>query len=622
MRNYKSKFFLLVLFSLALSQIEVTAQVADRWQQRVEYDMEIDFDVEKHQFTGVQKIKYYNNSPDTLNKVFYHLYFNAFQPNSMMDVRSRSIRDPDGRVGDRIYYLSREEQGYHNIQSLAADGRACDFTMEGTILEVELPRPLAPGKHVELLMKFDSQVPIQIRRSGRDNKEGIKYSMAQWYPKLCEYDYQGWHANPYIGREFHGVWGDFDVKISINGKYIVPASGVQQSKNEYVSKTDQKRTWHYRAENVHDFVWAADPDYRFIKHQAKDGVELQFFFQPGDETTENWEKLPEIMDDALSFMNKKYGKYPYPVYKFIQGGDGGMEYPMATLITGERSLGSLVGVSIHEWMHSWYQMVLATNEALYPWMDEGFTSYGSTQTMHHIRTLGHFGDYDANKNPFEGVYDGYVGYAMSGIAEPLSTHADHYNTNRAYGISSYTKGQVFLRQLEYVIGTRDFDRTMLRYFNEWKFKHPNVNDFIRIAEKTSGLELDWYKEYWVNTIHNIDYSVLVVKQDEDLNNMFIVMAREEKMPMPVDVEITYSDGSKHQVNVALGMMRGNKGFDFGGGSKVTLAKDWKWTDKAYTLEVYTLGKEVEKVEIDPSGRMADVNKSNNIWIKLDEEEID
>jgi len=171
------------------------------------------------------------------------------------------------------------------------------------------------------LMNFNSQVPVQIRRSGRDNEEGISYSMSQWYPKLCEYDYQGWHANPYIGREFHGVWGDFDVKITIDGKYIVPASGVQQSDNVFTGTNDAKRTWHYRAENVHDFVWAADPDYKFLTYQTKDGVELQFFFQPGEETTENWSKLPVIMDDALSFMNKKYGKYPYPVYKFIQGGD-------------------------------------------------------------------------------------------------------------------------------------------------------------------------------------------------------------------------------------------------------------------------------------------------------------
>jgi len=216
MRNYKSRYLFLILLTLALSQSSLSAQVADRWQQRVEYNMDIDFDATTHKFEGVQNLKYFNNSPDTLRKVFYHLYFNAFQPNSMMDVRSRSIRDPDGRVGDRIYYLTREEQGYHNIQSLAADGKACNFVMEGTILEVDLPKALAPGKSVELLMKFDSQVPVQIRRSGRDNSEGISYSMAQWYPKLCEYDYQGWHANPYIGREFHGVWGDFDVKITSN----------------------------------------------------------------------------------------------------------------------------------------------------------------------------------------------------------------------------------------------------------------------------------------------------------------------------------------------------------------------------------------------------------------------
>ena len=192
--------------------------------------MSIDFDSDKHQFKGEQVIKYTNNSPDVLDKAFYHLYFNAFQPESMMDVRSRTIADPDRRVGDRISKLSKEEIGYQKVKSLKVDGKKVKYKIVGTILEVDLSkRKIMPGETVSLEMKFEGQVPLQVRRSGRDNAEGIDYSMSQWYPKLSEYDYQGWHSNPYVGREFHGIWGDFDVKITMDRKYTIGATGVLQN---------------------------------------------------------------------------------------------------------------------------------------------------------------------------------------------------------------------------------------------------------------------------------------------------------------------------------------------------------------------------------------------------------
>ena len=189
MKKYISLAFLFLIFGISYSQ---TAY----WQQKVAYDMEIDMDVNTNQFKGVQKLVYTNNSPDTLNRVFYHLYFNAFQPGSMMDVRSRSISDPDPRVGSRIEALKEDEIGFQKIDKLVQDGKKVKYEVVGTILEVELAKPILPGGESTFLMEFNAQVPLQIRRSGRDNKEGIRYSMTQWYPKMAEYDYQGWHANP------------------------------------------------------------------------------------------------------------------------------------------------------------------------------------------------------------------------------------------------------------------------------------------------------------------------------------------------------------------------------------------------------------------------------------------
>ncbi len=598
---------------------------SDRWQQRAEYKMEIDFDVKKHQFKGEQTIKYFNNSPDTLHNLFYHLYFNAFQPGSMMDVRSLSIEDPDRRVGDRISKLSQEEIGYHDIKSFKINGKSAQYHVEGTILEIKLDKPIMPGKSAKLELKFESQVPLQIRRSGRDSEEGISYSMSQWYPKLCEYDYQGWHANPYVGREFHGVWGDFDVKIKINRKYAVAATGTLQDAKDMGHGYSDKNTakgglfkkkslqWHFKAEDVHDFAWGADPDYTHKIKTTDAGTTLHYFFQENEKTKDVWENLHKAMNEAEQFMNKKYGEYPYPSYAFVQGGDGGMEYPMLTLITGERSYASLVGVSVHEWMHSWYQMVLGTNEALYAWMDEGFTSFGSAEVMNHLRNKGILSG-EATDNPHKNAVRGYARFSQSGKEEALSTHADHFNTNTAYSVASYTKGAVFLKEIEYIVGKRAFDKSMLRYFNEWKYKHPNPNDFIRVVEKTSGLELDWFKEYWVYTTKTIDYGIESVQKVNGNNEIKLV--KTGLMPMPLDITVEMEDGSTHNYYIPLRVMRGEKGSDSFSGE---LRADWPWTHSHYVLNNLPAGT-IKTVMIDSSERLADVNLADNIWPQAEVEE--
>ncbi|NRA50673.1 MAG: M1 family metallopeptidase [Phaeodactylibacter sp.] len=586
----------------------------DRWQQSAKYTMDIDFDVAKHQYNGKQTLVYTNNSPDTLHQVFYHLFFNAFQPNSMMDIRSQNMNDADPRVGSRIGSLGPNEIGYHKINSLTMDGKAVDFEVVGTILEVQLPMPILPQSKVVFEMAYESQVPVQIRRSGRDNAEGISYSMTQWYPKMCEYDYQGWHANPYVGREFHGIWGAFDVTIHIDSKYTIGGSGYLQNPKEighgYTSKAvkvknGKKLSWHFVAPDVHDFAWGADPDYKHTSLKRKDGVVMHFFYQENEQTKENWEALPAIMDEAFEFINKHYGQYPYQQYSFVQGGDGGMEYPMATLITGERSLPSLVGVSVHELIHSWYQMVLATNEALYPWMDEGFTSWASNNVMNHLRSKGLIAG-QVSEYPQLGSYMGYVNFSQTGLEESLVTHADHYTSNSAYGVASYVKGAIFLEQLKYIIGEAAFDQGMLRFFDVWKFKHPNPNDFIRIMEKQSGLELDWYKEYWVNSTHTIDYSVETIKSEG--RSVVAVLKRVGVMPMPLTIEVVKTDGTSKRLMVPLRIMRGHKELD-----DMELKEDWPWTHPTYELDLGVKLKDIEKVVIDPDLGMADIDRDNNTY---------
>ncbi len=615
----------LASFSFLLLSISLVAQPAQRWQQAISYQMDIDFDVNKHQFKGKQKIKYTNNSPDELDQVFYHLYFNAFQPGSMMDIRSQNIVDPDHRVGGRIGKLKPHEIGYLKVKKLKMNGKEVKHKTEGTILEVSLPRAIKPGETVELNMDFEGQVPLQIRRSGRDSKEGIAYSMAQWYPKLSEYDYQGWHANPYVSREFHGVWGDFDVKINIDKNYIIGGTGVLQNAKEigygYSDRDDtpvkkDKIKWHFKAENVHDFMWAADPDYTHIKYKAENGPMLHFFFQKSEKTEENWMALPMVMEEAFAYINKHYGKYPYSDYAFLQGGDGGMEYPMATLITGERTFPSLVGVSVHEVMHSWYQMMLGSNESLYAWMDEGFTSFASGRVIAHLSEKGLIPGVKPNPNPMASSYASYGNFAQSGLEEPLSTHADHFNTNTAYSIGSYNKGAVFLAQLEYVMGKKAFDQGLLDYFETWKFKHPNPNDFIRVMEKASGLELDWYKEYMVYTTKTIDYGVQSVEK-KDRKNITITLERFGQMPMPVDVTIVDRKGNEQIYHIPLRIMRGEKPAQPGQENYHIAQEDWPWTHPTYSITIPMKWKKVKSVKLNANRQMADLNRDNDTWEKED-----
>lgn len=614
MRKFLIPFFLLTVFNVFGQRVY--------WQQAVDYSMDIDFDVRKHQFEGEQTLVYTNHSPDVLNRVFYHLYFNAFQPNSMMDIRSQNIKDPDRRLSSEIHKLTEKEIGFCQIKTLTQDGVPLNYHVEGTILEVDLATPIQPGEKTTFKMEFLSQVPVQIRRSGRDNAEGIDYSMAQWYPKLCEYDEQGWHANPYIAREFYGVWGDFDVKISMDSEYIIGGTGyLVNGKTEIgygyegtpmkpLTKS-KKLNWHFVAKNVPDFVWAADRDYKHTEYKVPgQDLTLHFFYQNDEKIQDAWEKLPAIMAEVFAFAQPKYGKYGYAHYAFIQGGDGGMEYPMATLITGNRGLGSLVGVSVHELMHSWYQMMLGTNESLYAWMDEGFTSYASAVIMNYLKEKGLVGG-QAVDDPHRGTYTAYVGFNQSGYEEPLITHADHFQTNSAFSVGSYVKGAIFLHQLEYVVGQSAFDKGLLAYHAQWAYKHPNANDFIRVMETISGLELDWYREYWINTTYTIDYSIN--KVEEAKNGTRVTLERKGLMPMPVDVMVTYKDGKKEVYNAALRIMRGNKPQESVDVKQIDLA-DWPWTNPQYEFIIPAQKKDIHSIEIDPSGRMADVDAANNLFV--------
>ncbi len=492
---------ILTLLFLITTTLLFSQNNTNYWQQHVDYTMDVDIDVENFQYKGTQKLVYTNNSPDILNQVFYHLYYNAFQPGSEMDARLQAIVDPDGRMvtnigtrenpiyESRIAKLQPNEIGYLKVTSLKQNGKKVNYSIEGTVLEVSLNTPIQPGEKVTFDMIFNGQLPVHIRRAGRNNEDGVALSMAQWYPKMAEYDFEGWQAHPYIAREFQGVWGNFDVTLHIDKNYTVGGTGYLQNPQEIghgyedkskplnISKSG-KLVWHFVAPNVHDFTWAADLNFAHDIRIAENGTALHFFYKNTNEYKKAWKNVQPFTEKALIYFKENIGEYPYKQYSVIQGGDGGMEYAMCTLITGGKSLNEIVGTVFHEFAHSWFQHILATNESKHSWMDEGFTSYISALASNKILRNG-------DGKPSSRGYRGYFYLVNNGLDEPLTTHADRFNTNKAFGTGSYTKGSMFLTQLNYIMGEENVKKTIKKYFEDFKFKHPTPNDIKRTAEKVS-----------------------------------------------------------------------------------------------------------------------------------------
>ena len=588
--------FILIAFQLSFSQ--------EYWQQHVEYEMNISVDVSDFTYDGDQSIVYTNNSNDTINKVYYHLFFNAFKPNSQMDIRSRTIRDPDRRVGSRIVALDENDYGDISVSSLKQDGKDINFEINETVLLARLNKPLLPGKKTKLNMVFTAQIPLQIRRSGKLNKEGVDMTMTQWFPKLAEFDPEGWHPNPYIGREFHGVWGNYRVNITIDKDYVVGGTGYLQNANEighgYTEKDPKENdsktnTWKFYAPNVHDFAWAADPDYIHDIKRTESGVDLHFFYKP-TVNVEHWKKLQDDSVKLMEYFEESIGPYPWEQYSIIQGGDGGMEYAMCTMITGERPYPSLLGVTAHEMAHAWFQHLLATNEAKHSWMDEGFTEYVTSLSENYVN------DKDP-EFPHKSSYDRYYLLASSGFEQAQTIHSDRYDYNFAYGASAYSKGSVFLSQLGYIIGKNNLNKTLKRYYEEFKFKHPTPNDFKRIAEKVSDLELEWYLNEWTRTPHKVDYGIDISLLESD---RVITLKRIGRIPMPIEIVVSFEDGSSDMYYIPNDLLYGYKSFN----DEVYLMEPWNWVSKEYEFEVVG-SKKITKVEIDPSKRIADVNQLDN-----------
>ncbi|MDO4224266.1 MAG: M1 family metallopeptidase [Bergeyella zoohelcum] len=595
----------------------VFAQKTPYYQQFAKYKMDIDVDAKNYTYQGKQTLNYTNNSPDELKVVYFHLYWNAFKAGSMMDqrVQSQGING-DGRLQQngvsRLASIPKEQEGLQNIHWVKQNGKKLKFEIQETIMKVELAEPIKPNSTTTFSMEWDAVIPMQIRRAGRQNREGIEMTMTQWYPKIAEYDYEGWHTFDYIGREFHAPFSDFDVNIKIDKNYIIGAGGVLENPNEVLGytenpniKTDSegKATWKWSAKNLLDFAWAADPDYSVEEFTILDGPKVFYVYQKS-EKTKFWEESKPYITQFFQLMNATFGRYAYPTYSFVQGGDGGMEYGMTTMILGEfQTLERLVGLMIHEGSHSWFQQMVATNESTQPWLDEGFTSYAESLMMHQL-----FPPKQPQPNPFVGTLDSYIRFVKTGKEEPASWLADHHDDGRAYTVASYTKGETYLVQLGYIVGEQNLSLILKEFFNEWRMKHPTDKDFLHIAQKISGMDLKWFHNYWINTTKTIDYAVKKVTYEK--NKTIITLENAGTLPMPIDFSILTKDNKIINYQIPLNMTREWKKTDIYGAFQ-TLPY-WAWTQKEYTFEIPYTKSQISALGIDFSQRLADINPENNI----------
>ncbi|MDP4220982.1 MAG: M1 family metallopeptidase, partial [Bacteroidota bacterium] len=624
------------------------AQPADYWQQHVSYTISGTLIDSIHSFDGKLAVVYTNNSPDTLHEVWFHLYYNAFQPGSMMDERAKALNDRG--VAEKIEHYKRSDWGGQTISKVSVPValipastevrwdqpmKDLDFKITGTSMKVILEKPLAPNSSVTLFMPFFVQIPLLTRRGGWMNADGIKYSMSQWYPKICEYDREGWHHQEYVAREFYGVWGDFDVTMTVPSKYCVGSTGQCQNPEEVGWGYDQiargvKKgkvypdsvasaqhspflTWHFKASNVHDFAWVAH-EYIHEWDTWSDTITVHCLYKPSEDAA--WKDAMPNTFFMLNHHSHKVGWYQYRNFTNTHAGDGGMEYPQL-IMDGSASSGLIA----HEGGHQWFYGMLGNNETRYAFLDEGFTEFieMTCQEAHYGRNQREHGvderpwlsrmfipETDTRRN----YYAPYLDLATSGYEEPLTIPHDWFREGVNAG-QVYFKTLAGLAQLEYVLGDSMFWAGMKEYFRRWHFKHPTLNDFKRTMQDVSGADLDYYFDEWFASTRTIDYAATGLESEKQSDGTYkttVKLRNKDLGVAPIDLTLHYEDGSTGIATIPLAVNQ-DAAYRKPEAGRLFFP-GWDWVRPTYKGSI-TTPKEVSWYEIDTSCRLMDLNRRNN-----------
>ncbi len=650
---------------------------ADYWQQDVHYKINAVIDETTDIITGEEILTYYNNSPDTLTHLFFHLYQNAFQPgsylhdlhvaNGVKPVYGKYEASRQGTVIEKIQELSVEgwELGGKNHSTLNSQPST---ELDNTILKVNLTQPLLPGDSVKLEINFrtfydNGSVRRRMKKYGA---WGYKhYNGCQWYPKVCVYDaHSGWNTDQHLNREFYGNFGTWEVDLTFASNFVVEATGVLLNEDEVLPDTlkhklhiknfkDKKwnekpsviipykkgetKTWKYRAINVHDFAFTADPTYRIEDTTIvlSNGNEVKCVAIAQEPHCSGWQNAAEYCAKIIGCFSRDFGNYEYPKMVVADAADG-MEYPMLTLDGGSDP--GYRGLLVHEVGHNWFYGMLGSNETYRAMMDEGFTQFITAWGLEHIdNTDTIIYEHHKIKNRYlrkfiepqnirdTRVYLGYLYDAVQHSDEPLNTHSDHFHGALGQGGGYrhvYSKTATMLYNLQYVLGDSLFLAAMQHYVRTWKIAHPYPEDFRNAIIRFTKQDLNWFFDQWMETTKNIDYGIKRVKKGDVKGEYKITFQRKGRMQMPLDFRVIAKDGSVQdfyipntwfEKAVERKELSGERSSHSSHLPPPTSLPRWIGWDKlrpTYTATV-KVPSGIKNVIIDPSERLADINMLDN-----------
>jgi peptidase M1-like protein len=572
------------------------------WQQRADYRIAATLDTARRQLRGQETIHYTNNSPDPLSYLWMFVEQNICAPTS---VTNQLDQPPLVFLGSTFDFSCKGFNGGVTLERVSIGRRSVRPVVYGTTMRIDLPRPLPPKGALDFELAWHFPVPDY--GAGRMGRDGSLYEIAQWYPRLAVYDdVRGWNHEPYIGAgEFYLEYGSFDVTLTVPAGYVVAATGLLRNPEQVLTPAQRNRlalartsthpvaiitadeagradgtrpssrgqlTWRFTADSVRDFAFAAAPDLRWDA-SSYDGILIQTFYRP---KANRWEEANRMAREAIRYFSEHWYRYPYPQATTVEGPIEGMEYPMLTFVPNSPSREELQWVLSHEFGHEWFPMVVGSNERLYPWMDEGFNTFIDLAGAAHYFDGTPYGD-TIEVHPLHLYRD----HAVPGQEQPLISRPVE---SKDLFWTGYQKPALMLQTLRFeVLGKERFDHAFREYIKAWAYKHPTPADFFRVMRDASGVDLDWFWRDWIYSTARLDQAV------DSVGGEKIFLANRGTMALPLEMEVTYGDGSTDRVKLPVEMW--NLGPRF-----------------AYRVPG---GKSVRRVVVDPRRVLPDVDRSNN-----------
>jgi hypothetical protein len=621
----KLKFFIIVSVFSAF-----VANSQNYWQQEVNYTIQVKLDDQNHTLSAYEEFEYINHSPNSLDKIYIHLW-----PNAYRNGKSALAKQQYAEGKQILRFGEEKDKGGIDSLDFKVNGQQVKWSYDFVnpdICVIMLPNTLKSGERIRISTPFKVKIPSgEISRLGHI---GQSYQITQWYPKPAVYDKNGWNPIPYLNQgEFYSEFGSFDVTITLPSNYVVGATGDLQTsseidflngkasetelkladylmapqgrngKTEFPESSKEWKTIHYKQSKVHDFAWFADKRYAVLKGEvelphSKRKVTSWAMFVPHN--TIHWQHAIEYINDGTYHYSLWNGDYPYNQVTAVDGtisAGGGMEYPNVTVIGNSSSKEELEIVIVHEVGHNWFYGILGSNERVHGWMDEGMNTLNE---MRYMTTK-----YPNNKNMSDMIFQGRLHFndlshhdmgdissrflAVIGEDQPIETHSADF-TSANYGVTMYQKtGLVFFYLKDY-LGEELFNKAMSNYFEEWKFKHPQPEDMKKSIETTTGKDLSWLFGDLIQTTRHIDYKIKKVKKDKLTNTTRVTVKNVGQVQGPIEIN-AFMD-SKEQNNKLI---------------------ETKWVEPSKKSEVVLNGTDFTKITIDDSKDIPEVNRGNNVW---------